>query len=463
MSNDIASVLDHVDGELDNSLDRLFSLLRIESISTDPAYAEACRKAAQWLSDDLIGMGFDAAVRDTPGHPMVVGHYMPPGGEDAPHVLFYGHYDVQPVDPLDLWETPPFEPWIADSPDGAKEIRARGACDDKGQLMTFLEACRAHMATRGKLPMRVTVLLEGEEESGSASLDPFLEANADELKADIALVCDTGMWDPETPGITTRLRGMVGIEVIVTGPSRDLHSGLYGGAARNPIRVLNRILGDIHDDEGRVAIPGFYDGVIELPPAVQEQWNALDFDQSEFLGQVGLSIPAGESGRSVLEQVWSRPTCEVNGIMGGYTGDGTKTVIPSSAFAKITCRLVGEQDPQAIRDAVKTFVHDRVPDDCSVEFIEHGASAAITIDTDNTHVVRAASALRDEFDRDAVMLGSGGSIPVVESFRRILGMESLLIGFGLDGDRVHSPNEKYNLSSFHHGIRSWARVLDSLS
>lgn len=462
MNNDIAGVLDRVDGDLCNSLDRLFSLLRIESVSTDPAYAQACREAARWLGDDLAAMGFEAAVRETPGHPMVVGHYTPPGGGDAPHVLFYGHYDVQPVDPLDLWEKPPFEPWIADAPGGAREIRARGACDDKGQLMTFLEACRAHMAARGRLPVRVTVLLEGEEESGSASLDPFLEANAGELKAGIALVCDTGMWDPETPGITTRLRGMVGMEVIVKGPARDLHSGLYGGAARNPIRVLSRILGDIHADDGRVAVPGFYDGVAELPPAVRDQWNALDFDQSAFLGGVGLSIPAGENGRSVLEQIWSRPTCEVNGIMGGYTGDGIKTVIPSSAFAKITCRLVVEQDPLAIRDAVKDFVRNRVPGDCSVEFIEHGAGAAIAIDTGNPHVVRAASALRDEFGRDAVMLGSGGSIPVVESFRRILGMESLLIGFGLDGDRVHSPNEKYSLSSFHRGIRSWARVLDSL-
>lgn len=394
---------------------------------------------------------------------MVVGHYMPPGGaEDVPHVLFYGHYDVQPVDPLDLWVAPPFEPHIVEGAGGHKEIFGRGTSDDKGQLMTFLEACRAHIAVHGQLPLRITVLLEGEEESGSPSLEPFLEANRDELKADVALVCDTGMFDAKTPAITTMLRGLVGIEVIVHGPSRDLHSGMYGGPARNPIRVLTRILAALHDDDGRVQIPGFYDGVDELPKQVASQWHNLGFDEKGFLADVGLSVPAGETGRSVLEQIWSRPTCEINGIVGGYIAKGTKTVIPSQASAKISCRLVGRQDPLAIRKAFQKFVTDRLPEDCRAEFIDYGAGTAIQIDTDKPYVSKAAGALKAEFGRDPVMMGCGGSIPVVESFRRLLGMDSMLIGFALDDDRIHSPNEKYNLDSFHHGIRSWARVIDAL-
>ncbi len=461
MSDDIAPVLDHIDTGLDTSLERLFELVRIESISTDPDYAAGCRQAAEWIKKTLDGLGFESSVRDTPGHPVVVAHYNPPNRDNALHVLFYGHYDVQPVDPLELWDSPPFEPRLVDV-GGTKHIVARGACDDKGQLMTFVEACRAHLDIHESLPVRVTMVLEGEEECGSINLDPFLEANRDELSADVALICDTGMWDAKTPAITTMLRGLLGIEVIVTGPSLDLHSGIFGGAARNPIRVLNRMLSDLHDDDGRVQIPGFYDGVEELPAAVREQWDNLDFTESAFLGDVGLGVPAGEAGRSVLEQVWSRPTCEVNGIIGGYTGDGTKTVIPSRATAKISCRLVGKQDPIAIRDAFKQFIRDRLPADCKVEFIDHGAGAAIQIDVTTPYLSKAAAALKQEFDRDAVLMGCGGSIPVVESFRRILGIDSLLIGFGLNDDRVHSPNEKYNLSSFHHGIRSWARVLDAL-
>lgn len=462
MSEDIQSVLDHADANLDASLERLFDLVRIESISTDTAYAEACRKAAEWLNGEFEGLGFETSVRDTPGHPVVVAHYAPPGRGNALHVLFYGHYDVQPVDPLNLWDAPPFEPRLVEGPDGARQIVGRGACDDKGQLMTFVEACRAYIQDHGELPVRVTMIIEGEEECGSVNLDTFLEDNRDELAADVALICDTGMWDAKTPAITTMLRGLLGIEVVVTGPDLDLHSGMYGGAARNPIHVLTRIMADLRDDDGRVQVPGFYDGVPEIPEAVQEQWRNLDFSEAAFLGEIGLANPAGETGRSVLEQIWSRPTCEINGIVGGYTGEGTKTVIPSKASAKITCRLVGKQDPFAIRDAFKQFVRDRLPSDCKVEFIDHGAGAAIEVDTTTPHVQKAAGALNEEFGRETVMMGCGGSIPVVESFRRILGMDSLLIGFGLNDDRIHSPNEKYNLSSYHHGIRSWVRVLDAL-
>jgi acetylornithine deacetylase/succinyl-diaminopimelate desuccinylase-like protein len=331
-------VLADIDSDLDGSLARLFDLLRIKSISTDPAFKDDCARAAHWLVAQLSGMGFDASARETAGHPMVVAHAKAERA-DAPHVLFYGHYDVQPVDPLNLWRSDPFAPHMVEE-HGDKRIVARGAADDKGQLMTFVEACRAFM-NNGGLPCHVTILFEGEEECGSSSLPAFLAANKEELRADVVLVCDTNMWNKNTPAITTMLRGLVLEEVVIAAASRDLHSGLFGGAAINPIRVLTRILADLHDDKGTVTLPGFYEGVQELPADVAAQWHALDFSESAFLGDVGLSVPAGEKGRSVLEQVWSRPTCDVNGIIGGYTGEGTKTVLPARASAKVSFRLVG--------------------------------------------------------------------------------------------------------------------------
>ena len=457
----LENVLQQIDDGLPASLDRLFALLRIESISTDPAYDARCRAAADWLAGELTALGFEAASRETGGKPMVVGHDRSAGS--GPHVLFYGHYDVQPVDPLSEWTAPPFEPDMSTASDGSRQIRARGAADDKGQLMTFVEACRAWKAVTGSLPLRVSILFEGEEESGSPSLEPFLQANADELRSDVALVCDTGMWDRDRPAITTMLRGLVGEEVTVTAASRDLHSGGYGGAARNPLHVLADIMSALHDESGRVTVPDFYDGVSELPDEIKAQWDALDFDGDEFLGGVGLSIPAGETGRSVLEQIWARPTLEVNGIFGGYTGDGFKTVIPSRASAKVSFRLVGDQDPDRLRERFRAFVRERIPGDCSVEFHAHGGSPALRLPFDGPYLKRARQALADEWGADPAIVGGGGSIPVVGSFKRLLGMDSLMIGFGLDDDRIHSPNEKYDLSSFHGGIRSWARIIAALA
>ncbi len=456
------AILDHADDQLNASLDRLFELLRIPSISTDPQYKTECRKAGQWLADQLTGMGFDASLRDTPGHPMVVGRYAGPGG--SPHVLFYGHYDVQPADPLDKWNTPPFEPKRVTGDDGVERIYARGANDDKGQLMTFIEASRAWINTTGGLPFSVTVLCEGEEESGSPSLEPFLRENAAELSREIALVCDTGMWDPDTPAISTRLRGVAHTEVTIVGPRIDLHSGFYGGAAYNPIHVLTKILADMRNDDGSIAIPGFYDGVPELPAQTAEQWQGLQFDEAKFLGDVGLTSPAGETGRSVLEMTWSRPTLEVNGIFGGYTQAGSKTVIPSEATAKVSMRMVGQQDPDQVLKSFKKFVLDRLPDGCKAEFRGRTeGSPAIEISEDNPHLKKAASALEAEWGKPAVMMGCGGSIPVVRSFEDILGMKSLLVGFGLPDDALHSPNEKYNMKCFHKGIRSWVRIIGELA
>ncbi|MFP7673256.1 M20/M25/M40 family metallo-hydrolase [Marivita sp. S0852] len=451
-------VLARIDSDLPNSLDRLLELLRIPSISTDPAFKKNCDQAADWLVADLQSMGIDASKRETQGHPMVVGHSDGPG----PHLLFYGHYDVQPVDPLSLWHRDPFDPEIQDTPKG-KVIRGRGAADDKGQLMTFLEACRAWKAEHGTLPCKITFFFEGEEESGSPSLIPFLKANADELKTDIALICDTGLFDSRVPAIVTMLRGMLQEEITITGPDKDLHSGMFGGAAINPIRVLSHIIAALHDENGRITVPGFYDDVPDLPDDMMAQWENLGFDHKAFLAEVGLDTLAGEAGRSALEMLWSRPTCEVNGIGGGYQGDGFKTVLPSTASAKISFRLVGQQDPHVIRDRFREMVSAMLPPDCTIDFISHGASPASVMSVDNPAFDKARAALSDEWPDPAAFVGSGGSIPVAGYFQSILGTESMLIGFGKDDDQIHSPNEKYDVDSFHKGTRSWARILAALT
>jgi acetylornithine deacetylase/succinyl-diaminopimelate desuccinylase-like protein len=458
--SELDAVLAYIESDLDAALERLFAVLRIRSISTDPHYAKDCRACAEWHVNDLRNIGFSASARDTPGHPIVVGHDRSAQGIS---VLFYGHYDVQPVDPLDLWTHDPFEPFVETRADGTRAIRARGASDDKGQVMTFMEACRAWKAVTGKLPVPISILIEGEEESGGASLPPFLRAFSDELRADIGLICDTNMWDSATPAITTMLRGLCGEELTITAADRDLHSGFYGSAAANPNRILARVLADLHDANGRVTIPGFYEGVPELPRTLAKQWETLNFDPAQFLGAVGLSVPAGERGRSALEMVWSRPTCEINGMGGGYQGEGFKTVIPSQASAKVSFRLVFDQDPHAVRAGFRDFVRARIPTDCRVEFAEHGSGRAIRFPIEHPAFQQARDALTAEWGREAVFVGGGGSIPVTHELKQALNMDVILAGFALDDDRIHSPNEKYDLESFRRGTRSWARVLHALA
>jgi acetylornithine deacetylase/succinyl-diaminopimelate desuccinylase-like protein len=462
----LPAVLDKIDADLDKSLARLFDFLKIQSISTDPAYQDHCKTAAQFVAKDLSSLGFDASLRPTGGHPVVVaknGHTAGNGGGRAPRVLFYGHYDVQPVDPLDLWQTPPFSPRIATLPDGRKAIVARGACDDKGQVMTFVEALRAYKAVTGDLPLPITMMIEGEEECGSNHLFGFVKDNAEELKLDLALVCDTSMWDAKTPAITTSLRGLVYEEVRVTCADRDLHSGIFGGAAQNPLRVLSKILAEIHDRNGRVTIPGFYNGVKELPKDIKAELKKLKLTPKEFLGSVGLKIPAGEKNRMLIEQISTRPTAEINGMIGGYTGEGAKTVLPAHAMAKVSFRLVGDQNPKKIQDAFRKFVRARLPKDAKVEFSNFGLAPAIQLPFDNPALVKARAALKTEWGRTAVTVGEGGSIPIVGDFKRVLGMDTIMVGFALDDDRVHSPNEKYDVTSFHKGTRSWARILAALA
>jgi acetylornithine deacetylase/succinyl-diaminopimelate desuccinylase-like protein len=466
MSNapQLQPVLDRIDADFDNSLERLFALLRIKSISADPAFAGDCKAAADHLAKDIASLGLATDVRPTAGHPAIVAKTNGGGKEKGrPHVLFYGHYDVQPVDPLSLWHRPPFEPAVTDHADGRKIIVARGAEDDKGQLMTFVEACRAWKSVTGSLPVDVTMVIEGEEEIGSKNFVPFLEKNKDDLKADFALVCDTGMWDRDTPAITTSLRGLMYDEVRIKAANRDLHSGIFGGAAQNPIRVLTRILGGLHDDNGRITIPGFYDGVKDLPSDILAQWKKLNLTPESFLKPIGLSIPAGEKDRLLIEQASSRPTCDINGIIGGYTGEGSKTVIPAEASAKISFRLVEGQQPEKIRKAFRDYVTARLPADCRAEFTDHSSAPAIALDWNMKPLAAAKRALTEEWGKEALLIGSGASIPIVADFKRTLGLDTVLVGFGLEDDNIHSPNEKYDLRSFHKGIRSWARILAALA
>ncbi len=458
----LAATLEKIDTDLPHALDRLMELLRIQSISTDPAFDAECDKAADWLVADLKSIGIDAAKHPTSGHPMVVGHVK--GAADGPHLLFYGHYDVQPVDPLELWTRPPFDPVVEDGPQG-RILRARGASDDKGQLMTFVEACRAWTAVNGDLPCRITFFFEGEEELGSPSLIPFMKDNADALRADLAVICDTGMVAPGVPSIATRLRGMLKDEFTIIGPTRDLHSGHYGGPGLNPLREMARLVASFHDPEtGRVAVEGFYEGVEEISDDLRRQWESVGFDEEDYLTAVGYTQAHGEVAYSTLEQQWARPTLEVNGMWGGYQGAGTKTVIPSEAHCKITCRLVDTMDPAALRKKIRAHVEARLSPDAKVRWDQTlDGSPASVMDTSRPEFEKARAALSDEWDREAVFSAMGGSIPIATYFKSILGMESMLIGFANEDDAIHSPNEKYNVESFHRGIRSWARILDAIS
>jgi acetylornithine deacetylase/succinyl-diaminopimelate desuccinylase-like protein len=458
----LEDVLKYADANKKESLNRLFDILRIKSISTDPNFKEDVKQTANHIAKELESIGFDVTIYPTQGHPMLVAHYGK-AKKTSPHCLFYGHYDVQPVDPIELWDSDPFDPQLVKRDDGTEKIVARGAADDKGQIMTFIEAMRYWIVQEKELPVPVTILLEGEEESGSPSLPEFMKEHGHVLKdTDVVFVCDTNMWDRDTPAMTTRLRGLMGEEITITAANKDLHSGYFGGAAQNPIHILTSILGSLHDKNGRVTLPGFYEGVNEVSNEIKDQWQNLDFNEENFLGSVGLNKPAGEKGRSVLEQIWARPTLEINGISGGYTGKGFKTVIPSQASAKVSCRLVGDQDPDSIRKSLRNYINSHIPDDCSVEFQAHGGSPGIELKLNPDIFQKIEKALENEWDRKPVQAGVGGSIPIVGVFQKELGLDAFMIGFGLDDDQIHSPNEKYELSSYYKGIRSWIRILDAL-
>lgn len=454
-------VLQRIDNGLEASIGCWSELLRIPSVSTDPAYESAMREAAQWLRDQLAPLGFRIDIRETEGHPVVIGHHGGPG-DGATHVLYYGHYDVQPPEPLAEWRNEPFEPTLEDSPHGRRMV-ARGAVDDKGQLMMWVEALKAWHAEHGGLPIQVTLLLEGEEEVGSKHLRPVLERYRDELKADVCVVSDTGMWDVDTPAITYTLRGLLYTELTCRGPGHDLHSGFYGGAIENPINGLTRVLGALQDNQGRVQVPGFYEDVVEPSEEELAAWRALNMDDAGFLASAGVTTSGGgETDRSLLERVWSRPSCDINGIIGGFTGNGAKTVIPREASAKVSFRLVPDQDPDRIIEGLRRFIDDHTPAGCSIEMTVHSAAPAIRIPTESHYLKAALSALDQVYEHEPVLLGSGGSIPIAAWARDILGIDTLLMGFSLEDDGMHSPNEKFEVTCFHRGMRAHAALLEQL-
>jgi acetylornithine deacetylase/succinyl-diaminopimelate desuccinylase-like protein len=458
MSQLIGSVLGRLEENIDGALERLFSLLRIPSVSMEPARAEDCTRAARWLVEELSRLGFTADAHPSTGHPMVIARRKS-RREGAPHVLFYGHYDVQPVDPLSLWHRDPFAPALVEDPVNGTMIVARGASDDKGQVMTFVEALRGWLEATGDIPLDVTLLIEGDEESDSRHAEGFLDTMGEQLRADVVWICDSGVWNRTTPAIVISLRGLASAEITVTGPNRDLHSGKYGGAALNPIRALAHALDALHDAEGRVTVPGFYDGIDEIPDFLAQNWSRLGFDPADFLGKVGLSKAVGEANRPVLQCLWSRPTAEINGFWGGYQGPGTKTVIPSSAHAKLSFRLAAGQRHANLYANLERHLKSNLPPDAKLTITTEGASPGVIVPESCPFLEPARRALAMEWGTTPALTGAGGSIPIVSMFKSKLGMDSILIGFSLEDDGAHSPNEKYNLESFARGSRTWARLI----
>ncbi|MEY4603308.1 MAG: hypothetical protein RIT43_600 [Bacteroidota bacterium] len=434
-------------------LNELLDLLKIPSISADPAFKNDVRKTAEMLVSHLKNIGLDSAeLFETAGHPLVYAekHISP----SLPTVLVYGHYDVQPADPLDLWHSPPFEPVLKKTeihPDGA--IFARGACDDKGQMFMHVKAIEA-MLKSGELPCNVKVMIEGEEEVGSEHLGAFVEKYKDRLKADVILVSDTGMIANDVPSITTGLRGLSYLEVEVTGPNRDLHSGLYGGCVANPINILTKMISSLHDENNHITIPGFYDKVVELSQAERTEMAKAPFSHEEYCKALDIEDVYGEKGYSTPERGSIRPTLDVNGIWGGYTGEGAKTVIPSKAFAKISMRLVPDQVPDEITQLFKTHFEQIAPSGVRVKVTpHHGGDPAVT-PIDSMGYKAASKAYEKTFGKPAIPVRSGGSIPIIAMFERVLGIKTILMGFGLDSDAIHSPNEHYGLFNFYRGIET---------
>ena len=450
---DLDAYLSEHDGRIH---DELFDFLRIPSVSARSEHSGDVARAAEWVANSLRQAGLAAAIHSTAGHPVVLGEWRnaPPG---SPTVLIYGHYDVQPAEPLDLWTSPPFEPTVRDG-----RIYARGSVDDKGQLFLHIKALEAHLKVRGTLPVNVIVLAEGEEEVGSEHLEAFVSEHAQALRADAVVISDSAMFAPGLPSILSSLRGLAYFQIDVQGPSGDLHSGSYGGAVANPAMALARILATFHDDDGHVAIPGFYDDVREWDAPVLRQMRALPFDEKAFLEETGSPVLFGEKGFTTLERLWARPTCEVNGLLSGYTGEGAKTVLPAKAMAKVSCRLVPDQDPAKIERAMFEHVARVAPDGVRVVVRQLHGGRPWRAALDGPLYDAAKRALSAAFGREPVITGEGGSIPVVGDFQRILGAPVLLMGFGLPGENAHAPDEWISDDNFVRGIRAAATLLDEL-
>jgi acetylornithine deacetylase/succinyl-diaminopimelate desuccinylase-like protein len=440
-------------------VDELMEALRIPSISADPAHAADVRRNAEHFRDAALAAGFTTATLiETAGHPAVYAERIV--DPSLPTALIYGHHDVQPVDPLDEWDSPPFEPQVRDG-----NIYGRGAVDDKGQVWMQLKGVEAQLQTREELPVNLKLIVEGEEESGSVNFEALLVQEQERLRADVLVVSDTGIIAPDTPSLTTGLRGLAGVEVHVSGPEADLHSGVFGGAVQNPIAALAAILASLHDPAtGRVTVPGFYDEVREPTAAERELFTRVPYDEAAFRRQAG-GIPetAGEAGWTVLERRWARPTLEFNGIWGGYSGPGSKTIIPASASAKITCRLVPDQRPDDIARKVADAVRAAAPRGVRVEATTKPGGRPVVTPTDHPAVQAASRAFASVFGKEPLITREGGSIPPVEMFSRIMGMPAVMVGTGLPDDRIHSPNEKFMLDMYFKGIRVLAHLWDELA
>ena len=434
----------------------LFDLLRIPSVSARSEHNEDTARAAEWVARSMREAGLEATVHPTAGHPVVVGEWRG-AGTNAPTVLAYGHYDVQPAEPLELWESPPFEPTVREG-----KIFARGSVDDKGQLFLHIKALEALLRTRGALPVNVIVLAEGEEEVGSEHLAGFIESHADLLRADAVVISDSAMFAPGLPSILSSLRGLAYFQIDVQGPSVDLHSGSYGGAVVNPAMALARILATMHDGSGRIAIAGFYDKVRDWGEAAREQIRNLPFDEERFRTETGAPALGGEAGFSTLERLWMRPTCEINGLLSGYTGEGAKTVLPAKAMAKVSCRLVPEQDPAEIEQLMRTHVERFAPKGVTVRVTHLHGGRPWRAELDGPLFDAARRALAAAFGREPVVTGEGGSIPVVGDFQRILHAPVLLMGFGLPGENAHAPNEWMSEENFARGLRAVSLLYQEL-
>ena len=441
----------------DNYLEEYYSFLRFPSVSTDAKFADKVRECAAWVSQKLEKIGLESKVVPTPGHPIVWARNKHRNGR--PTVLIYGHYDVQPPDPLELWDSPPFEPVLKNG-----YVFARGATDNKGQIFSHILGLQETIEKNRDLPVNVDLVIEGEEEVGSQNLGKFLTDNRDALKCDVVLVSDTRMIARKMPTLSYGLRGVAALEVKVTGPKIDLHSGIFGGAVTNPATALARLLATLHDQNGHIAVPGFYDDVVPLQDWERESWRKLPIDpDSEMLEETGAPSLFGEAGFSTLERIWARPTAEINGMGSGYQGPGTKTVLPSHAMAKLTFRLVPNQNGDAIIDLVKKHFQKNMPTGVTLEMTSGHSGPWYLTDPHNKFGQAAQRALKKAFNKDAALIREGGSIPIVSDFRKILGVETLLIGLALQDCRAHSPNENFPLENLEAGIRMNQAVLEELA
>ncbi len=440
----------------DQFIEQVCDFLRIPTISADSAYKPEMQRGAQFLYAQLSQAGLDARIIETAGHPIVFGSWQK--AKDAPTVLVYGHYDVQPPDPLGEWITPPFEPDLRDG-----YIYARGATDDKGQMFTHIKSVEAWLKTQGRLPVNVKFVIEGEEEIGSDNLDRFLHHNRKLVQCEIAVISDSSQYGPGIPAITYGLRGILACEVIVTGPKQDLHSGVFGGSVVNPANELARMIASLHDDQGHVQIPGFYDDVIPLSHAERRRFADLPFDEATFLAELGVDAAKGEAGYTTIERRWARPTCDVNGLTSGYSGEGPKTIVPSSATAKISCRLVPNQDHKKLTAALRQFLESMCTAGLKLHFKSFHGCPAIVFDPNSRHMTAARAAIEHAFGIAPVMILEGGSIPVVSTFRDVLAVDTLLLGWGQATDNLHSPNERFNITDFHRGTQASAHLWQQLA